>query len=71
MSQHDLRAAVASLEASTFAIDRQAEVLKAQQQYLTSLKGQGFDETTSRTKRLAIQNLYLAVGEMLLVSFSL
>lgn len=70
MSQQDFRAAVTSLEASATAMDRQGEVLKAQRQYLGSLKRQRFDGTKlSRTKRLAIQNLRLAVGEKLLVFF--
>jgi hypothetical protein len=66
MAHHDFRAAIACLEASTSAIERQGEVLKVQQQYLTSLKKQGSDENASRTKRLAIQNLHLTVGKMLL-----
>jgi hypothetical protein len=68
MAQYDFRAAITSLEASTSAIDRQAESLKAQQQYLTSLRRQGFDDNASRAKRLTIQNLRLTVGEILLVN---
>ena len=66
--QQDFQAATVSLEESTSAIHRQSEILKNQRQYVDSLKRQRTDESKpSRKTRLAIQNLTLAVREMLLV----
>lgn len=64
MSQEDLQAAILSLEDSTAAIHRQGDILKNQRQYLDSLKSQRFEDSVAekRTRRLASQNLALAVG---------
>lgn len=71
MSQQDFKAAIASLEKSSSTIYRQIDALKAQRQYLASIKRPRVDEDDgSRTKRLAIQNLTLAVGRMPRISFS-
>jgi DNA-binding response OmpR family regulator len=65
MSQSELQAAVASLEASTTAIKRQSAALRTQRKYLESIKHQRYEvNQNSRMKRLARQNLTLAVGEM-------
>ncbi|KAF7511288.1 hypothetical protein GJ744_004853 [Endocarpon pusillum] len=64
MSQRDLEAAITSLEASSKATERQGEILKAQRQHLESLKRQRVAEHQApRTRRLAVQNLSLAVEE--------
>jgi hypothetical protein len=63
MSQQELQAAIVSLDASTAAIQKQGEILKAQQQYLDHVKGQRLERNHgSRAKQLAIQNLSLTVG---------
>lgn len=65
MVKQDLQAAIKSLEASTAAINRQSEVLKAQQKYLDSVRNGRVEEfLVSRTKQLEAQNLALAVGNM-------
>jgi hypothetical protein len=70
LSPNDLQAAVASLEASTIAIKRQSAALRTQRQYLESVKHQRYEVSQiSRTRRLACQNLTLAVGEMLFLLF--
>ena len=70
-STEDLRAAVASLEASTSAIQKEAETLEKNRVYLESLRtknSQIDDSERHRARRLENQNLSLIVGKFHSVS---
>ena len=70
MSEEGLQAAVISLEASTTAINRQTEILRAQRKHLDLLPHEPSEiNQRLRTERLESQNLKLVVGKTLALLF--